>query len=85
MKDESGIVGVMKAALESCQDESVKKKMNIVKNAFLTGRQAESNIGVIFLETGLKKNRSKFLKQIHEEQINQSNQDKVIEVGGSME
>ena len=45
MKDESGTVGVMKEALQNSQDESLKKKMNIVKNAFLTSRQAgESEI-----------------------------------------
>ena len=98
MKDESGTVGVMKAALENCQDESFKQKMNVVKNAFLTGRQAgesevyykllpqlhlsDSNIGVIFLETGFKKNRSKFLRQIQKEEINNSNKDNIIEVEG---
>ena len=98
MKDESGTVEVMKTALENCHDESLKKKMMLVKNAFLTSRQAgesevyykllpqlhlsESNIGTLFLETGFKKNRSRFLKQIQKEEINANNKDVIIEVDG---
>ena len=71
MKDESGTVGVMKEVLQNSQDESLRKKMQLVKNAFLTSRQAgesevyykllpqlhlsQSNIGAIFLPTGFKK------------------------------
>ena len=37
MKDESGTVGLMKEVLKNSSDESLRKKMQLVKNAFLTG------------------------------------------------
>ena len=76
----------IKDALENSADDNLKKKMNLVKNVFLTNRQAgeceiyyklfpflnlsHSNIGTIFLPTGFKRNRSRFLKQITEEEAN---------------
>ena len=98
MKDESGTVGVMKEVLQNSPDESLRKKMQLVKNAFLTSRQAgesevyykllpqlhlsQSNIGAIFLPTGFKKNRSRFLKEISEEAKYNYNEDLIITVEG---
>ena len=63
---------------------SNKKKIRLVKDMFLTHRQvgesevyyklfpslhlSDSNIGVTFVPTGFKQNRSRFLKQITEEE-----------------
>ena len=82
MKDESGTMRVINEALANSSNENLKQKMNIVKNAFLTSRQAgeceiyykmlpflhlsHSNIGTEFIHTGFRKNRSRFLKQITE-------------------
>lgn len=70
--------------------------MNIVKNAFLTSRQAgeceiyykmlpflhlsHSNIGTEFIQTGFRKNRSRFLKQVTEDMKNSDKN--IIEVEG---
>ena len=96
MKDESGTVKVIKEALSNSSDENLKKRMNTVKNAFLTSRQAgeceiyykmfpflhlsHSNIGTEFIPTGFRKNRSRFLKQVPENQL--SSTKNVIEVEG---
>ena len=96
MKDESGTVKVINEALSNSSDENLKKRMNIVKNAFLTSRQAgeceiyykmfpflhlsHSNIGTEFIPTGFRKNRSRFLKQVPENQL--SSTQNVIEVEG---
>ena len=70
--------------------------MNIVKNAFLTSRQAgeceiyykmlpflhlsHSNIGTEFIQTGFRKHRSRFLKQVTEDMKNSDKN--IIEVEG---
>ena len=100
MKDESGTVGLMKEVLQNSKDESLRNKMQLVKNAFLTGRQAgesevyykllpqlhlsQSNIGAVFLPTGFKKNRSRFLKEISKEAKNNYKEELVIEVEGKV-
>ena len=96
MKDESGTMKVINEALSNSHDENLKKRMNIVKNAFLTSRQAgeceiyykmlpflhlsHSNIGTEFIHTGFRKNRSRFLKLITEDM--KSDKMNVIEVEG---
>ena len=96
MKDESGTMKVINEALSNSHDENLKKKMKIVKNAFLTSRQAgeseiyykmlpflhlsHSNIGTEFIHTGFKKNRSRFLKRITEDM--KSNNVNLVEVEG---
>ena len=82
MKDESGTMKVINEALSNASNANLREKMNIVKNAFLTSRQAGeceiyykmfpflnlsySNIGTEFIHTGFRKNRSRFLKQVPE-------------------
>ena len=98
MKDESGTVGIMKEVLQNSPDETLRKKMQLVKNAFLTSRQAgesevyykllpqlhfsQSNIGAIFLPTGFKKNRSRFLKEIPQEAKHFYGENSLIEIEG---
>ena len=83
MKDDTGTLKFIDKALKESSSESYKRKLELVKNTFLTHRQSgeaevyyklfphlhlsDSNIGVIFLPTGFKKNRSRFLKQISED------------------
>ena len=96
MKDESGILPFIKDALKQNDDHSLREKLNLVKNEFLTKRQvgeselyykmfpflhlAQSNIAVEFVFTGFIQNRSKFLKQITKEEISFHNN--VIQVDG---
>lgn len=82
MKDESGTIEHIRKALESEGNDSLREKMQIVKNTFLTNRQAgeceiyyklfpflhltQSNISTVFDPTGFRQNRAKFMKQITE-------------------
>ena len=84
MKDDSGTLKLIQKVLEKASDEPIKKKLNLVKNTFLTHRQigeseayyklfphlhlCDSNIGAVFIPTGFKQNRSRFLKQLSEEE-----------------
>ena len=94
MKDDSGTLKFIQEVLNRSGDAPYKDKLNLVKNTFLTHRQigeseayyklfqhlhlSHSNISAVFAPTGFKKNRSRFLKQITEEQACHSNN--VIEV-----
>ena len=80
MKDESGILPFIREALKQNEDDSLKNKLNLVKNTFLTKRQVgeselyykmfpalhltQSNIAVEWVPTGLPQTRSSFLKQV---------------------
>ena len=84
MKDESGTLKLIEEVLERSNDDPIKVKLRLVKNTFLTHRQvgeseayyklfpflhlSNSNIGTVFVLTGFPKNRSRFLKQITEEE-----------------
>ena len=81
-KDDSGTMGHIKENLKKAHNESLKTKLSIVVNTFLTHRQIgeceayfrilphlemkSSNIETVFMPTGFKKNRSCFLKQLSE-------------------
>ena len=81
-KDDSGTMGHIKNVLKNAQNESLKTKLKLVMNTFLTHRQIgeceayfkilphlqmkSSNIETVFIQTGFKKNRSTFLKQLTE-------------------
>ena len=96
MKDDSGILPFIKDALKQNDDQTLKEKLNLVKNSFLTKRQVgeselyyrlfpflhltKSNIVVEFVFTGFKQNRSKFLMQITETEA--AWHDNVIQVDG---
>ena len=96
MKDDSGTMKFINEVLEDSMSEPIKKKLALVKNTFLTHRQigesevyyklfphlhlTASNIAAVFLPAGFPQNRSKFLKQITEEQS--AYHDNVIEVEG---
>ena len=83
-KDDSGTMGHIKNVLKSAQNESLKTKLKLVMNTFLTHRQIgeceayfkilphlqmkSSNIDTVFIPTGFKKNRSSFLKQLTEDE-----------------
>lgn len=78
MKDDSGTLKFTKEVLEESANAPLKDKLCIVKNTFLTHRQigeseayyklfqhlhnSHSNISAVFIPTGFKKNRSRFLK-----------------------
>ena len=71
MKDDSGTLQFIKDVLDKSSNASLKEKLNIVKNTFLTHRQigeseayyklfqhlhlSHSNISAVFAPTGLKK------------------------------
>ena len=85
-KDDSGTMGHIKQALKNAENESLKTKLSVVAHTFLTHRQIgeseaffkilphlhmkESNIEALYVPTGFPKNRSKFLRQITEEEAN---------------
>ena len=84
MKDDSGTLKLIEKVLKNATNESYKKQLQLVKNIFLTHRQigeseayyklfpslhlSDSNIGVVFIPTGFRQNRSRFLQQISEEE-----------------
>ena len=96
MKDETGTLEHIKAALQNDETGSLKQQMNLVKNTFLTHRQAgeceiyyklfpflnltNSNITAYYIPTGFKKNMSRFLKAISAEEACTS--DSVVEIEG---
>ena len=83
-KDDSGTMGHIRNVLKSAQNESLKTKLKLVMNKFLTHRQIaeceayfkilphlqmkSSNIETVFIQTGFKNNRSSFLKQLTEDE-----------------
>ena len=82
MKDESGVLTYITEALKQNTDDSLKGKLNFVKNEFLTRRQVgeaevyyrffpwlhlvDSNIMCEYVPTGFKENRSRYLKRVEE-------------------
>ncbi len=96
MKDDSGLLPFLREALKENEDGSLKEKLNLVKNTFLVNRQvgeselyykmfpslhlAHSNIGVEFVPTGFKEQRSRFIRQITQEEA--ENRPNVIKVEG---
>ena len=83
-KDDSGTIGHIAKALKKAENESLKTKLSLVINQFLTHRQIGeseayfkilphlhmkwSNIETVFVPTGFKSNRSSFLKQLTKEE-----------------
>ena len=86
MKDESGTIDFIKDALKNDESGNLKKQMNLVKNTFLTHRQAgeceiyyklfpflnltSSNIAAFFIPTGFMENMSRFLLSVSDEEAN---------------
>ena len=85
-KDDSGTMSHIKDALKQAGNETLQTKLSLVIHQFLTHRQIGeseafyrimphlhmkwSNIETIFVPTGFKKNRSKFLKKLTDEEAN---------------
>ena len=83
-KDDSGTLHHIREALKESTNDDFKAKMLLVAQTFLTHRQIgeceayfrilphlhlkDSNVETVFVATGFNKNRSKFLKQITEEE-----------------
>ena len=83
-KDDSGTMGHIKEALKKAQNDSLQNKLSLVIHTFLTHRQIgeseaffklfphlqmkSSNIETVFLPTGFKCNRSRFLKELSKEE-----------------
>ena len=79
-KDDSGTMKFIKEALKEAGNESLKTRLSLVVHQFLTHRQIgeceayfrilphlnmkHSNIEAVFVQTGFKQNRSKFLKKL---------------------
>ena len=79
MKDDTGTMEFIKAAIKDSENQPLRDKLKVVKNTFLTHRQmgeseayyklfpsmhlADSNIGTVFVGTGF--NKSRFLKKTH--------------------
>ena len=88
-KDDSGTMGHIAQALKKAENESLKTKLSLVINQFLTHRQIGeseayfkilphlhlkwSNIETVFVPTGFKCNRSSFLRQINKEDAKRCN------------
>jgi len=84
-KDDSGTMKHIKEALQKVENEGLRNKLAIVANQFLTHRQIgeseayyrllphlhlkESNVETVFIQTGFKQNRSKFLKKLTDDEV----------------
>ena len=82
-KDDTGTLQYLKEAAKQFGRESLREKLNIIKNTFLNNRQMgeaeaiyrllpnlhlkESNLATKFVPTGFPENRSKFLLKLNEE------------------
>ena len=86
-KDDSGTMPQILEALKHSENQSLQSRLSVVANTFLTHRQIgeseaffkilphlqmkHSNIDAVFLPTGFKENRSKFLMELTEDQAKQ--------------
>ena len=86
MKDDTGTTKFIKEALAKAEGDKLKDKLRTVANTFLKNRQMgpcealyrglpflhlkESNSDCVFLPTGFKESRSKFLKKLTEDEEN---------------
>ena len=94
MKDDTGTMEFLKAAIKDTENESFKEKLKKLKNTFLTHRQmgeaeayyrlfpsfhlSDSNAGTIFVHTGLKK--SHFLKKLSEDEMKKTPESRLIDI-----
>ncbi len=90
MKEETGVMEILKEAAKQCKDKSSQEQSRHLVQTFLTHRQmgeceayyrlfphlhlSESNVVCIFVATGFKENRSRFLVK-----AKQSSKEKVVE------
>ena len=95
-KDDSGTMKFILEALKDARNESLVKQLSIVAHKFLTHRQIgeceayyrilphlhmkDSNIETVFVATGFKENRSKFLSKLSDDDISKC--ENPIEVAG---
>ena len=86
-KDDSGTMPQILEALKHSENQSLQSRLSVVANTFLTHRQIgeseaffkilphlqmkHSNIDAVFLPTGFKENRSRFLMELTEDQAKQ--------------
>ena len=84
-KDDSGTMKHIKEALKQAENDSLKNKLSLVSHTFLTHRQIgeseayfrilphlhmkESNIEAVFIATGFKQNRSRFLRKLEDGEV----------------
>ena len=84
-KDDSGTMKYIKEALKDATNESLRSKLLLVAHKFLTHRQIgeceayyrilphlhmkDSNIEAVFIPTGFRQNRSKFLKKVSDDEV----------------
>ena len=92
IKDDSGTMELIKAAIEDSENEPLREKLKVVKNTFLTHQQmreseayyrlfpsmhlADSNIGSFFVATGF--NKSRFLKKLTKDEIGKTDKFRLI-------
>ena len=97
-KDDTGTLQHIKEAAKQFGRESLREKLNIIKNVFLTHRQMgeaeaiyrllpslhlkESNLATKFVPTGFPENRSKFLQKLNEDNEYMSFGREVVTVDG---
>ena len=83
-KDESGTTEFLKQAAKDNKGEPMKKRLNAIKDTFISHRQIgeaeaiyrlfpnfhlrHSNIKAIFIPTGFKKNQSRFLQKLNDDE-----------------
>ena len=95
-KDDSGTMKFIQEALKIAGSESLKNRISIVAHQFLTHRQIgeaeayyrilpylhmkESNAETVFVATGFKENRSRFLQKVSDEELHKCQQP--IEITG---
>ena len=97
-KDESGTTHVLKQVAKETKGEPLKKRLHAIKDTFINHRQIgeaeaiyrafpnfhlrHSNIKAIFIPTGFKKNQSRFLQKLNEDEDIDEIPANVIEVDG---
>merc|ERR1712105_254112 len=97
-KDDSGTIKFLKEAAKDSQNDSLKNQMRKLKDVFLRNRTMgeaeafyrlfpdlhlkESNLKSVFVPTGFKENRSKFLNKVPEDLENSYDKSLLVCVEG---
>ena len=97
-KDDTGTLQYLKEAAKQFGRESLREKLNIIKNVFITHRQMgeaeaiyrllpslhfkESNLATKFIHAGFPENRSKFLLKLNEQNAYMAFGREVLNVDG---
>ena len=94
LKYDTGTMEFIKKAIKETENQTLRERLKVVKNTLLTHRQigeaeafyklipyfklSDSNCGTLFVHTGFRHTRSRFLKNLTEAQVKNIDKSKLI-------